>query len=111
MKLVFLCISCCCYVQVDMKRVIRVRFAETEVDCPVIGKRNPYALPAKEALPPTCDVQLKNQKHQSMHFIRNFVQMLMVVSTRIHRRNRTLQKQIDLLESRATHAILLNLMI
>ncbi|XP_026435939.1 uncharacterized protein LOC113333739 isoform X2 [Papaver somniferum] len=37
----------------DMKRVKRVRFAETEVDCPVIGKRNPYALPAKEALPPT----------------------------------------------------------
>lgn len=36
-----------------MKRVIRVRFAETEVDFPVIGKRNPYALPAKEALPPT----------------------------------------------------------
>ncbi|KAI3943221.1 hypothetical protein MKW92_002887 [Papaver armeniacum] len=36
----------------DMKRVKRVRFAETEVDCPVIGKPNPYALPAK-ALPPT----------------------------------------------------------
>ncbi|KAI3983197.1 hypothetical protein MKX01_039688 [Papaver californicum] len=37
----------------DMKRGKRVRFAETEADCPVVGKPNPYALPAKEHLPPT----------------------------------------------------------
>ncbi|MCL7043783.1 hypothetical protein MKW94_009375, partial [Papaver nudicaule] len=36
-----------------MKRVRRVRFAETEADCPVISKPNPYTPPAKQALPPT----------------------------------------------------------